>query len=550
MRWGLNSFRWIRPLHHVLAIFNGTVLEGAFELGHDTLFFTDETRGHRFMAPTAVKVSSFADYEQKLKESFVIIDREERKLSIRREGERLAAEQNLILRQDETLLEEVCGLVEWPNTIMGRIDEEFLEVPSEVLISAMRSHQKYFSLENSLGELAPFFIAVSNMPFDQKRNRTTIAGNEKVLRARLSDARFFWKQDLESKLETRVEALANINFYERLGSLADKTVRLQNLVRVLCEFIPRAKKEYAQRAARLAKADLTTAMVNEFPDLQGIMGGHYAKIDGEVDSVCSAISGHYAPQGPSDACPTEPVTIAVALADKLDSLVGFFAIDEKPTGSKDPFALRRSALGVIRLITENKLRIPLTEIIGKTLEGYPKLETSNKLLEFINERMKIHLRSEGVSKDLIAAIVSVGEEDDLCRLVARINALDNFLKTDDGANLLVAHRRAANICAIESKKDKTSYVGAPNPEIFEIEEEKVIAEVLKNIQERVAVSLGQEDYEAAMHSLATLRVPLDRYFERVTVNAEHAEVRRNRLECLALIVSTMNRVADFSILEN
>ena len=366
----------------------------------------------------------------------------------------------------------------------------------------------------------------------------------------MSDARFFWNQDLGSKLETRVEALANINFYEKLGSLGDKAVRLQNLVGVLCELIPGAEKDHAQRAARLAKADLTTAMVTEFPDLQGIMGGHYAEIDGEAEGVCSAISRHYAPQGPSDRCPTEPVTIAVALADKLDSLVGFFAIEEKPTGSKDPFALRRAALGVIRLITENRLRIPLTEIIGKALEGYPKLESTNGLLEFIIERMKIHLRSESVPQDFIAAIVSVGEEDDLYRLVARIRALDNFLKTDDGANLLIAHRRAANICAIESKKDKTSYVGTPDPKIFEIEEEKEVAEVLANIQERVRVSLGNEDYEAAMHSLATLRIPLDKYFETVTVNAERAEVRRNRLECLALIVSTMNGVADFSILEN
>ena len=550
MRWGSNSFRWVRPLHSILAVFEAEVLHGELDLGHDKLVFTNMTRGHRCCGAEEISVDNFAGYQDKLRKARVIIDRNERKRLIQEEAKKLADAKKLKLREDEALLEEVAGLVEWPNILMGSIDEEFMEVPAEALISAMRSHQKYFSLETLEGSLAPYFITVSNMPSDSTRDATIIVGNAKVLRARLSDARFFWDQDLKSKLDERVPALSKINFFDKLGSLGDKSERLQKLVPTICEFIGLDNVNGAVKAARLAKADLSTMMVNEFPELQGVMGGYYASADGEPPEVCRAISGHYAPLGPTDACPSEPLTITISIADKIDTLVGFFAINEKPTGSKDPFALRRAALGIIRTILENKLRIPLKQLISKSLDEYPHLTDSNELLDFINERLKVYLRASGVQPDLIAANFEAGKEDDLYRLIMRVKALEELLASDDGANLLIANRRAANIVSIEAKKDKSDFIGIPDPKVFELEEERALFAVLTELEKQVGDLIIKEDFQGAMKALASLRLPLDNYFENVIVNSENNNIRQNRLKTLSLVGKIMNQVADFSLIEN
>ena len=550
MRWGSNSFRWVRPLHSILAVFEAEVLHGELDLGHDKLVFTNMTRGHRCCGAKKISVDNFADYQDKLRKARVIIDRNERKRLIQEEAQKLADAKKLRLREDEALLEEVAGLVEWPNILMGSIDEEFMKVPSEALISAMRSHQKYFSLETLDGSLAPYFITVSNMPSDSTRDATIIVGNAKVLRARLSDARFFWDQDLKSKLDERVPALSKINFFDKLGSLGDKSERLQKLVPTICEFIGLDNVNGAVKAARLAKADLSTMMVNEFPELQGVMGGYYASADGEPPEVCRAISGHYAPLGPTDACPSEPLTITISIADKIDTLVGFFAINEKPTGSKDPFALRRAALGIIRTILENKLRIPLKQLISKSLDEYPHLTDSNELLDFINERLKVYLRASGVQPDLIAANFEAGKEDDLYRLIMRVKALEELLASDDGANLLIANRRAANIVSIEAKKDKSDFLGIPDPKVFELEEERALFAVLTELEKQVGELIIKEDFQGAIKALASLRLPLDNYFENVIVNSENNNIRQNRLKTLSLVGKIMNQVADFSLIEN
>ena len=550
MRWGSNSFRWVRPLHSILAVFEAEVLHGELDLGHDKLVFTNMTRGHRCCGAEEISVDNFAGYQDKLRKARVIIDRNERKRLIQEEAKKLADAKKLRGREDEALLEEVAGLVEWPNILMGSIEEEFMEVPSEALISAMRSHQKYFSLETLEGSLAPYFITVSNMPSDSARDATIIVGNAKVLRARLSDARFFWDQDLKSKLDERVPALSKINFFDKLGSLGDKSERLQKLVPTICEFIGLDNVNGAVKAARLAKADLSTMMVNEFPELQGVMGGYYASADGEPPEVCRAISGHYAPLGPMDACPSEPLTITISIADKIDTLVGFFAINEKPTGSKDPFALRRAALGIIRTILENKLRIPLKQLISKSLDEYPHLTDSNELLDFINERLKVYLRASGVQPDLIAANFEAGKEDDLYRLIMRVKALEELLASDDGANLLIANRRAANIVSIEAKKDKSDFIGIPDPKVFELEEERALFAVLTELEKQVGDLIIKEDFQGAMKALASLRLPLDNYFENVIVNSENNNIRQNRLKTLSLVGKIMNQVADFSLIEN
>ena len=550
MRWGSNSFRWVRPLHSILAVFEAEVLHGELDLGHDKLVFTNMTRGHRCCGVEKISVDNFADYQDKLRKSRVIIDRNERKRLIQEQAQKLADAKKLRLREDEALLEEVAGLVEWPNILMGSIDEEFMKVPSEALISAMRSHQKYFSLETLDGSLAPYFITVSNMPSDSNRDATIIAGNAKVLRARLSDARFFWDQDLKSKLDERVPALSKINFFDKLGSLGDKSKRLQKLVPTICEFIGLDGVDRAVKAARLAKADLSTMMVNEFPELQGVMGGYYASADGEPPEVCRAISGHYAPLGPTDACPSELLTITISIADKIDTLVGFFAINEKPTGSKDPFALRRAALGIIRTILENKLRIPLKQLISKSLDEYPHLTDSNELLDFINERLKVYLRASGVQPDLIAANFEAGKEDDLYRLIMRVKALEELLASDDGANLLIANRRAANIVSIEAKKDKSDFLGIPDPKVFELEEERALFAVLTELEKQVGELIIKEDFQGAIKALANLRLPLDNYFENVIVNSKNNNIRQNRLKTLALVGKIMNQVADFSLIES
>ncbi|HET6519038.1 MAG TPA: glycine--tRNA ligase subunit beta, partial [Geminicoccaceae bacterium] len=440
MRWGHERVRWVRPLHGILCLLGGEVVPVRFgPVESDAV-----TRGHRFMAPEPFEVTDFGDYRARLRAASVMLDPAERRRVIAGGAARLAEAEGLRLRPDEELIGELAGLVEWPVPLAGGIDEHFMALPSEVLVTSMRQHQRYLALEDAAGVLAPRFVVVANIrPKDG--GRAIVAGNERVLRARLWDAEFFWNQDRRATLESRLAALDGVVFHARLGSLGEKAERLRGLAGWLAEYVPGAQPEQAARAAVLCKADLTTGMVGEFPELQGVMGRYYALGDGEPKAVAEAIAEHYSPKGPNDACPTAPVSVATALADKLDTLVGFFAIGEKPTGSKDPYALRRAALGVIRLVLENNLRLPLLTAserglaaYGDTLIGADISVVANDILDFFADRLKVHLRGAGVRHDLIGAVFAAGRDDDLVRLLARVRGLEEFLATEDGANLLTA----------------------------------------------------------------------------------------------------------------
>ncbi len=552
MRWGDHEVRWIRPLRSILCLLDGEVVSVEF----GPLRASGTTEGHRFLARGPIEVRDFQDYHQKLAAAYVQLDGAERQRAIRAAAERLARDQNLRLREDPALLTELAGLVEWPVALLGGIDERFMALPEEVLVTAMRHHQKYLALEDEDGRLAPRFVAVANLP-TKDAGRAVVAGNERVLRARLWDAQFFWDKDCRRSLASRIPELAGVVFHARLGSLGAKAARLEQLAGWLAQYVPGTEPELATRAGLLAKADLVTGMVGEFPELQGIMGRHYALQDREPPEVARAIAEHYAPQGPGDACPSAPVSVAVALADKLDSLVGFFAIGEKQSGSKDPFALRRAALGAIRLILENRLRLPLKAAYSQALAGYGDLlpavdadAVSRQLLEFFADRLKVHLKDAGVRHDLISAVFAAGEEDDLVRLLARVEALRAFLATEDGANLLVALRRASNIVRIEEKRDRRSYAGQPERQQLEAKEEEVLYSRLLSVGGDIAGALQREDFGDAMAALARLRQPVDAFFDRVTVNADDPQLRENRLYLLGQIRSALGALADFSLIQD
>ena len=555
MRWGSHAVRWVRPLHGILCLFGGEVVPLSF----GPVASGDSTVGHRFMAPEAFAVTGFIDYADGLQARRVVLDPAERSLRIRAEGQRLAAAEGLAIMPDPALLAEVTGLVEWPVPLVGTIDQAFMDVPAEVLTTAMRTHQKYFSLVRPDGSLAPRFLLVANRAAADG-GRAIVAGNERVLRARLSDAKFFWDTDRRQTLDSRLPRLAERIYHARLGSLADKVERLEQLANQLTFYLPGQHAQAARRAARLAKADLTTEMVGEFPELQGVMGRYYALHDGEAPEVATAIAEHYAPVGPSEGCPSAPVSVAVALADKVDALVGFFGIDEKPTGSKDPFALRRAALGSIRLIVENGLRLPLLPFFqfahaqyrGAQYQGLLPRDaeaTGRDLLDFFADRLKVHLREKGVRHDLITAVFALdGGEDDLVRLLARVEALGGFLASEDGANLLIAYRRAANIVRIEEKKDGRAYL-AIDPGLLVQDEERVLHARMEELTARVGPALAAERYDEVMGELARLRPPVDAFFDRVTVNCDQPDVRANRLGLLSHIGAVMGAVADFSRIE-
>ncbi len=559
MRWGAGSMRWVRPLQNILAILDGQPLPWTVDCGGGgegaiQLSATDATRGHRFLAPDTFKVASFADYQAKLAGAKVVLAAAARRQVISERAEAIAAAEGLTLKPDPGLLDEVTGLVEWPVVLMGRIDESFMALPPEVLTTAMRAHQKYFALNDGEGRLAPRFIVVANMETPDA-GRTVVAGNERVLRARLSDAKFFWDQDRKRPLSSRVEKLSERVFHARLGSDLARTERLERLARALASSTG-ADAELCARAARLCKADLTTGLVGEFPELQGVMGRYYALNDGEPADVANAIAQHYAPLGPSDRCPTAPVAATVALADKLDTLTGFFGINEKPTGSGDPYALRRAALGVIRLIVENGVRLGLRAALVQAATGYADNVLQSKpapladdILSFFADRLKVHLREQGVRHDLIAAVFATGSEDDLVRLLARVEALRGFLNTDDGANVLVAYRRASNIVRIEENREGVSYGAAVDPALFAEPEETDLYSRLTNAHEGIAAALTAERFGEAMSILAKLRAPVDAFFDRVTVNCTDAGMRANRLRLLSRIRLALGDVADFSQIE-
>jgi glycyl-tRNA synthetase beta chain len=550
MRAGVARFAWVRPMQGIVALFAGKALDGAFDLGGASIAFGDSTVGHRFMVPARFAVSGFADYAAKLKAAKVLLDPAERRAKILADATAAAAKLGVKLRDDPGLLDEVTGLVEWPVVYAGAIDEKFMDVPAEVLVTSMRAHQKYFATLNADGSLARHFVVVANME-TADGGKLVVAGNERVLRARLSDAKFFWDQDRKVRLEARLPSLVQRVFHAKLGTMADKVARLEALAEIIA---PSAGASIADavRAAKLAKADLSSGMVGEFPELQGVMGRYYARHDGENEAVSNAIRAHYQPLGPNDECPSAPVSVAVALAEKIDTLAGFWKIDEKPTGSKDPFALRRAALGAIRLVVENRLRVKLLPVFAKALSFHgsdKEAALSADLLAFFADRLKVTLKEKGVRHDLIDAVFALGGEDDLVRLLARVDALAAFLKTDDGSNLLIAARRASNILAIETKKDGQGYDDAVAPDLLAQPEEKALAERLSVVEAAAGAALAKEDFGAAMAALASLRAPVDAFFDKVTVNAEDRGLRANRLKLLSQIRRTLSQVADFARIE-
>jgi glycyl-tRNA synthetase beta chain len=550
MRYPASSLRWVRPLTSVVCLFEGEVLP----LPLDRVPVGRITRGHRFLSPGEICVAHAAEYLERLGKAHVVLDHELRKEIIAKGLEAAAADEGFVLKPDPGLLDEVTGLVEFPVVLAGAIDAEYMALPPEVLATAMRTHQKYFSCLTTDGSPAPRFLFVANN-IASDGGSTIIAGNERVLRARLADARFFWDQDRRVPLASRIEALSQRMFHAKLGSLYDKVSRMERLVDFLVDHVPGADPERSRRSVSLAKADLSTGMVGEFPELQGVIGRYYALHDGEDPRVADAIAEHYKPLGPNDGCPAAPDSVVVALADKIDTLAAFVAIGERPTGSRDPFALRRTALGIIRLILDNQLRFSLGDAFRNAashLDGslVNRPATPGDSLAFIASRLEVHMRAESVRYDLINAVYRVLvdglPEDDLVRLVARVKALANFLGTEDGTNLLVAYRRASNIVAIESDGWEG---GDIDPGLLRQSEERTLAEQLVEVGERAGTFLQREQFETAMSELARLRRPVDEFFDKVTVNCDDVALRENRLRLLSRIRATLNQVADFSQIE-
>lgn len=558
-RWGAGTFTWVRPLHAIVCLLNGQVVP--FEVGG--VASGRITRGHRFHGNHPIEVKDFRDYGEKLKAAKVLLPTSERIEMIREQAQALARKAKLEVVEDEALLAENAGLTEWPTVLMGSFDEAFLTVPGECLTTSMKTHQKCFSLKDpKTGRLANRFLMVSNL-IAADGGKEIVKGNERVIRARLADARFFWEQDLKRRLEPMHFELKGITFHEKLGSQWDRMERITELARQLAGSVD-AEPELAGRAAQLAKADLVSGMVGEFPELQGLMGRYYAEAEKMNPKIAAAIEEHYKPRGASDTVPTAPVSIAVALADKLDTLVGFWAIGEKPTGSGDPYQLRRAALGIIRIVLENDLRVPLLaaitthfmERIGKIpsgnapdellLKGVDAHALALDLLSFFADRLKVHLREKGARHDLIDAVFSLGGQDDLALIVRRVEALDEFLKTDDGRNLLAGVRRASNILAIEEKKDKRSYKGPYDIKLLKEKEEAALAAAIESAKQDAVAAINVENFRGAMNALAELRAPVDQFFEKVTVNAPDAGLRENRLRLLAEIREATLSVADFS----
>ena len=550
MRWGAasaqsDSLRWVRPLHSIVATFGPETETPEIipvSIGHIQAAAT--TYGHRFMSPAPISVKRFEDYALLLERAKVVLDAARRRDIILHDAKDLAFAQGLELIEDPALLEEVAGLVEWPVTLMGKFDESFLAIPQEVIRTTIRVNQKCFVLRKTDGAMANHFILVSNIEASDG-GATIIAGNERVIAARLSDAKFFYETDLKIKLDDRLAKLDHIIFHEKLGTQGQRIDRIAKGARELAPIVG-ADPDLAQRAAMLCKADLVSEMVGEFPELQGLMGRYYARAQGEDAAVAQACEDHYKPQGPNDRIPTQPVSIAVGLADKLDTLTGFWSIDEKPTGSKDPYALRRAALGVIRILLENNIRLPLLRRI------------SPDLLEFFIDRLKVYLRDRGARYDLIdaalgalikqgAAIETSSVQDDLLIINQKVDALDKFLTTDDGQNLLAGYRRASNILKIEEKKDGANAYGAHHAPNLRIEpQEHKLAAAIARAREETSERIAQEDFAGAMRALAKLREPVDAFFDHVTVNATDAQLRINRLRLLSELRHVMSGVADFS----
>jgi glycyl-tRNA synthetase beta chain len=572
MRWGARSEKpgaltWVRPLHSIIATFGPDTEEPEvirFEV--DGIAGGNITYGHRFLAPEAISVKRFDDYVAKLEKAKVVLDPERRREMIRHDAKNLAFAQGFDVVEDEGLLAEVAGLVEWPVVLMGSFDASFLKIPGEVIRATIRTNQKCFVVRDTThAKLANKFILVANTEASDG-GKAIIAGNERVIRARLSDAKFFYETDLKTRLEARLPKFEQIVFHEKLGTQAERIARIERLAAELAPLV-KADVEKVKRAALLCKADLLTEVVGEFPETQGLMGKYYAEEQGEDEAVAHACEDHYKPKGPDDLVPADPVSIAVALADKIALLTGFWAIFEIPTGSKDPFALRRAALGCIRIIIDNQLRISLGSLLGAELHSWfsaltPRLHdftpaqidhaagaAKTDLLSFFADRLKVQLREQGARHDLVDAVFSLGNQDDLVMVVRRVEALGKFLATDDGKSLLAGTKRAANILRIEEKKDSAAYDSAPDAKLYQQDEEKALAAAIAAAKDEAGKAVAKEDFAAAMSALAKLRPAVDAFFDKVTVNADDKAVRANRLRLLSEIRAATRAVADFSKIE-
>lgn len=562
MRWGTGTLRWVRPLHSILCLFGSDQEEQVvvpFDV--DGIAAGDTTAGHRFLAPARFSVRRFDDYVHKLEQAKVILDAARRRDIILHEARNLCFAQGLDLVEDEAVLHEVAGLVEWPVVLMGSFEERFLKIPPEVIQTTIRANQKCFVVRDAAtGALTNRFVLVSNL-IAEDGGEKIIAGNGRVIRARLSDAQFFYETDLAKRLEERLPKLEDIVFHAKLGTQAKRIKRLEALARALAPIVG-ADPDKAARAALLCKADLVTEVVGEFPELQGLMGRYYALAQGEDASIAAACEEHYKPQGPTDRVPTDPVSVAVALADKLDTLTGFWSIDEKPTGSKDPYALRRAALGVIRICLENRLPLNLRHAIEEHLAHFPmaprdasRFNLIDDLLDFVQERLKVQLRMDGVSHSHVDAVLdapsaSLVSGNSLHNLARRVEALGRFLETEDGSTLLAGMRRAANILRAEEKKDGAgAFSGGADPALFVELAEKALGSAVVKARDTAEAAIAREDFEGAMAALAALRGPVDAFFEAILVNAEDPTLRRNRLKLLDDIRDATRRVADFSRIE-
>lgn len=560
MRWGARSGKpgslsWVRPLHAITATFGLETEEpDVVKFSVDGIEAGQTTYGHRFMAPAAISVRRFEDYEAKLKAAKVILDPQARKDIIFADAKELTFAQGFELVEDQALLDEVSGLVEWPVVMMGSFEQEYLAIPDEVIRATIRNNQKCFVVRDpKTGKLTNKFVLTANIEATDG-GKVIVSGNERVIRPRLSDAKFFYETDLKTKLEDRLPKFEQIVFHEKLGTQAARIKRIERLAAEIAPLVG-ADVAKATRAARLAKADLLTEVVGEFPEVQGLIGKYYALAQGEDASVAAACEEHYKPQGPADRVPADPVSIAVALADKIDTLVGFWAIDEKPTGSKDPYALRRAALGVIRLIVENALRLSLMKVAASALAGLSvkpadAQKLPSDLLAFFADRLKVQLREQGARHDLVDAVFALGGQDDLLMIVRRVEALGKFLESDDGKNLLAGIKRASNILGIEEKKDKRSFDGAPDAALYSLDEEKALAKAIGEVKTEASAAVAKEDFAAAMSAMAKLRPPVDAFFEKVRVNDDDAKVRENRLKLLNEIRSATRAVADFSKIQD
>jgi glycyl-tRNA synthetase beta chain len=582
MRWGersakAGSLSWVRPLHAITATFGLETEEpDVVKFSIDGIETGQTTFGHRFMAPKAISVRRFEDYDAKLLAAKVVLDPERRKDTILTDAKQLAFAQGFELVEDQNLLDEVAGLVEWPVVLIGSFDADFLAIPGEVIRATIRNNQKCFVVSDpKTGKLANKFVLTANIEATDG-GKAIIAGNERVIRARLSDAKFFYETDLKTKLEDRLPKFDNIVFHEKLGTQGERIKRIERLAAEIGPILWKQRPTFFQgeflnardlqteqdyvrqirHASRLAKADLLTEVVGEFPEVQGLIGKYYALAQGAGEWVAAACEEHYKPQGPADRVPTNPVSVAVALADKIDTLVGFWAIDEKPTGSKDPFALRRAALGVIRLIIENSLRLSILAVAKSAISGLPNKITADAaklpadLLAFFADRLKVQLRDQGARHDLVDAVFSLGGQDDLLMVVRRVEALGKFLDSDDGKNLLAGTKRAGNILSIEEKKDKRSFDGAPNAALYKLGEEKALAKAIDQVKSEAGAAVAKEDFAAAMSAMAKLRPPVYAFFDKVRVNDDDPKVRENRLKLLNEIRAATRAVADFSKIQD